>query len=310
MASKSPPLLVVIAGPTASGKTNLGVKLAKHFNSEVVSSDSRQFYREMSIGTAKPTVEEMDGVIHHMINTLSVQDTFSVGDYEDQTLNLLADRFQEINPIFLVGGSGLFIRAICAGLDQFPEIAPSLRQALNEEFQREGLEGLLLELKETDPGYYRQVDQNNPKRIIRALEVIRSSGKPFSSFWKQGQRNRPFNILKFGLEWDRKTLYERIDLRVDLMMEAGLLNEVESLLPYHHLNALQTVGYQELFPYFEGTRSLERSIELIKRNSRRYAKRQMTWFRKEPELQFIPHDQSFDRIKESIEDWIAKHSIP
>ncbi|MEO1438232.1 MAG: tRNA (adenosine(37)-N6)-dimethylallyltransferase MiaA [Bacteroidota bacterium] len=310
MSALNIPLLVVITGPTASGKTGLGVQLAKHYQSEVVSCDSRQFYRELAIGTAKPTPKEMDGVPHHFIDSLSIQDSYSVGDFEQQALTLLKERFKQLNPIFLVGGSGLFIRALCEGLDHFPAVDTQVRSDLNQIHAQHGLAPLLQELEASDPVYFQEVDQSNPQRVIRALEVIRSSGSTFSSFRTAGKTKRPFQHIKFVLDWDRAELYDRINHRVELMFEQGLVEEAESVFEFEALNALRTVGYQELFPYFKKEYSLARAKELIQRNTRRYAKRQLTWFRKESNTQFIPHEQAFERICETIDNWSDKHSLP
>ncbi len=283
--------LIVIGGPTAAGKTSTAIRIAKHFGIEIISADSRQFYQEMSIGTAKPNAEELAQASHHFINNLSIQDSYSVGAYEKEVLEKLEQLFEENKAAILVGGSGLYIRAVCEGLDEFPTVPEAIKKELVEQFEQEGIAPLQASLQELDPAYFAEVDTANPHRLIRALSVIKASGEPFSKFRNQAPKKRPFEIIKIVLEMDREALYDRINKRVDQMLEAGLLEEAKALHPHRHLNALQTVGYEELFNYFEGKTSLEEAIELIKRNSRRYAKRQMTWFRKKQDWQrFSPSD--------------------
>lgn len=272
--------LIVVGGATASGKTSVAIALAKHFGTEILSADSRQFFREMSIGTAKPTAQELAQAKHHFIDCISIHEEYSVGDYERDALSLLAELFQEQDVVVLAGGSGLYIRALCEGLDAFPEVPPEIRAELVERFQDEGLQSLQKKLSQLDPEYYAIVDQQNPQRLIRALEVCIASGKTYSSFRSGQKAKRTFQPIYLKLEWERETLYDRINRRVDQMIEQGLIEEVKELYPFKHLNALQTVGYQELFDYLDGKSTLFDAIELIKRNSRRYAKRQMTWLRK------------------------------
>jgi tRNA dimethylallyltransferase len=276
--------LIVIAGPTASGKTVVAIELAKYYKTAIVSADSRQFYREMSIGTAKPYDEELAAVKHHFINSLSVTETFTAGDYEKESLGLLDDLFKMHDVVILVGGSGLFIKAVCEGFDEFPNSTPGLREKLNNELNEQGIGFLQEKLKTADPEYYEQVDLNNPQRVIRALEVFESSGRPFSSYRKSVNAKRPFRIIKLGLNLQREALYQRINKRVDDMVKQGLVEEVKSLLSYRHLNALNTVGYSELFDYFDGKTDLSTAIRLIKQNTRRFAKRQITWFGKDDEI--------------------------
>ena len=283
--------LIVIGGPTAAGKTSTAIRIANYFGIEILSADSRQFYREMSIGTAKPNDAELAQAPHHFINNLSIQDSYSVGEYEKEVLAKLEQLMEGYEAAILVGGSGLYIRAVCEGLDEFPEVPDPIKQELINQFEQEGLAPLQASLLELDPQYYAEVDTANPHRLIRALSVIKASGEPFSKFRNQAPKERPFEIVKIVLEMDREELYARINQRVDQMVEDGLITEAKSLHPYRHLNALQTVGYEELFNHFEGKISLEEAIELIKRNSRRYAKRQMTWFRKKKDWQrFSPRD--------------------
>jgi len=281
------PILIVIAGPTASGKTVAAIEVARHFNTVVVSADSRQFYREMSIGTAKPSTDELAAVKHYFIDSLFITETYTAGDYEKQCLELLTELFKVHNVVVLAGGSGLFIKAVCEGFDEFPDADPEVRNKLNNELADKGLVYLQEKLKAADPDYYEQVDTNNPQRIIRALEIFESTGKQYSSFRKSAGNKRPFQILKFGLNLPREVLYNRINHRVDLMVEQGLVEEVKSLLPYRHLNALNTVGYSELFDYFDGKTDLQTAISLIKQNTRRFAKRQMTWFGKDKEIVWV-----------------------
>jgi tRNA dimethylallyltransferase len=283
--------LIVIAGPTAVGKTAAAIQLASFYKTVIVSADSRQFYCEMSIGTAKPTHEELAAVKHYFINSHSITDTFTVGDYEKQCLELLDDLFQIHDKVILVGGSGLFIKAVCEGFDEFPNAEPSVREKLNKAFEEKGISYLQEQLKIADPKYYEEVDLNNPQRIIRALQVYQSTGRPFSSYRKSKINERPFNIIKLGLNLPREILYQRINQRVDLMLQQGLLEEARLLLPFRQLNPLNTVGYSELFDYFDGKTNLNSAIELIKQNTRHYAKRQLTWFRKDKEIKWLIADK-------------------
>lgn len=257
----------------------------------ILSADSRQFYREMSIGTAKPSDEELTAVPHYFINSHSIQQEFSVGDYEEGALKLLDQLFKEKKAVILTGGSGLYINAVTEGFDNLPKASAELRKRLNQQFQNEGIELLRDQLQKLDPAYYEEVDLNNPQRIVRALEVCIAAGKPFSSFRSRIKKERPFEIIKIGLIKERGELYGQINQRVDKMVEAGLVEEVRSLMPYRHLNALQTVGYSEIFDFLDGKTTLERAIALIKQNTRRYAKRQLTWFRKDPDIKWFQPDE-------------------
>ena len=279
--------LIVIAGPTASGKTNTAIKLAKHFNTVVLSADSRQFYREMSIGTAKPDEHELAEVTHYFINSHSILENFSVGDYERDCLLLLSKLFKVHNVVILTGGSGLFIKAVTKGFDDIPGTNPEIRSKLNKELIEKGIGYLQEKLKVTDPGYYLKADISNPQRIIRALEVYELTGMPFSSYLKNKSNDRPFKVVQVGLNLERQQLYQRIDQRVNKMIADGLLDEVRLLLPYRNANALNTVGYKELFNYLDGTTDLQTAIKLIKQNTRRYAKRQLTWLRKDPSVTWM-----------------------
>lgn len=284
--------LLVIAGPTAVGKTTLCVELAKALETDVISADSRQLYHELSIGTAKPTLEEMDGVNHHFVNSHSILDPVNAGRYERECLTLLDELFRTKEVVILSGGTGLYINAVCFGLDDMPAVDPSLREHLNARLQQEGLEKLQRELRLLDPIYVQTADLNNPVRVTRALEVCLSTGEPYSSFRRQRTTERPFRSVLIALERPRDELYARIDIRVDVMLKAGLLDEVRSLLPYRQLAALQTVGYQEVFPYLDGLYDYEEMVRLLTRNSRRYAKRQLTWFRNQGNYKWVsPEDK-------------------
>jgi tRNA dimethylallyltransferase len=300
--------LIVVAGPTASGKTAVGIELAKYFKTVVISADSRQFYQEMSIGTAKPNAEELAAVKHYFIDTLSITENFTAGDYEKDALALLDELFKIRDVIILVGGSGLFIKAVCEGFDTFPEIKPGVREKLIEEFESNGIGSLQEKLKSADPAYYSQVDLNNAQRVIRALEVFENSGTPYSSFRKSGAGERHFKIIKFGLSLQRDVLYDRINRRVNEMVKQGLIDEARLLFPYRHLNALNTVGYSELFDYFDGKTDLETAIALIKQNTRRFAKRQMTWFNKDKEITWVTGGgaEPVNTIIATIENLVGK----
>jgi len=272
--------LICIVGPTGIGKTSWAIQLAREFDTEIISADSRQFYREMNIGTAKPSEEELNSAPHHFINSHSIIDEYSAGDYEKEALACIESLFKKKDTLILVGGSGLFVNAVCTGLDNLPKPAEGIRESLMSLFQEKGIELLQQKLKEVDPAYYNEVDINNPQRIIRALEVFETTQIPFSVWRKKEMSLRKFNIITIGLNMPREALYERINLRVDLMIEQGLLNEVELLIPYKNKMPLLSVGYSEIFDYFEGKLRLEEAIEKVKQNTRRYAKRQLTWFKR------------------------------
>lgn len=284
--------LIVIAGPTAIGKTAVAIQLAQYFNTVILSADSRQFYREMSIGTAKPIAEELGAAKHYFIDSHSVNESFSVGDFEEQGLALLDELFNVNNIIILVGGSGLYIKAICEGFDNIPAADEGVRDRLNLELEKKGLPYLQEKLKKADTDYYNEVDINNPQRVIRALEVFESTGKPFSSYRVANTNTRPFNIVKIALDMPRERLYDRINQRVDLMIGQGLVNEVKMLMPYRNINALNTVGYSEIFDHLEGKMSLATAIDKIKQNTRRFAKRQLTWFRKDKGFHWFEANES------------------
>ena len=296
------PTLIVIAGPTAIGKTAAAIRLAQHFNTVILSADSRQFYKQMSIGTAKPTTDELTAAQHYFIGSHSVTESFSVGDFEKQGLELLGELFTIHNVVILVGGSGLYIKAICEGFDDIPIADEGIREKLNLELQENGLGHLLEKLKTADREYYSEVDLNNPQRIIRALEVFESTGNTFSSYRLANTNTRLFNIIKIALDMPRKLLYDRINQRVDIMMKEGLLDEVKSLIPYRHLNALQTVGYSELFDHLDGKLELNTAVEKIKQNTRRFAKRQLTWFRKDKDFHWI---EANENLHNTLLDYIT-----
>ena len=301
--------LIVVAGPTAVGKTALCLSLARHFNTEIISADSRQFYREMNVGTAKPTPEELAQVPHHLINSLSIQQSYDVKQFETDALAAIDAIFEKSNVAIAAGGSGLFIKTLCEGIDEMPSAPPEVRQNLEDKLKAEGLEALTRQLKTLDPTYYQQVDLANPQRILRALEVCIATGQPYSSFRKENNRkekNRPFSIIKIGLERERNELYERINLRVDEMLDNGLLEEARQLYPYRQLNALQTVGYQEIFGYLDNNYDWKEAVRLIKRNSRRYAKRQFTWFKKDAAMQWFSLTDNFKENFESIRVFIER----
>ncbi|WP_158991555.1 tRNA (adenosine(37)-N6)-dimethylallyltransferase MiaA [Mucilaginibacter sp. L196] len=294
--------LIVIAGPTAVGKTAIAIQVAKHYNTVVLSADSRQFYREMSIGTAKPDADELAAVKHHFIDSHSIHENFSVGDFEKQALALLDELFKEYDAVVMAGGSGLYIKAICEGFDNLPVADAGIRDKLNKDFTELGIKHLQERLKEVDPDYYEQVDIQNPQRLIRALEVFETTGKPISYYRKSTVNKRPFNIVKIGLNLPRDILYQQINYRVDKMIELGLIDEVKSLISHRSLNALNTVGYSELFDHFDGNIDLESALELIKQNTRHFAKRQLTWFRKDKDIHWLEADD------EDVVNDIVRHA--
>ena len=293
-------VLISLSGPTGIGKTELAIALAKFLNTEIISADSRQFYSEMRIGTAVPKPEELIQVPHHFIQHRSIHEPYSVGTFREEALSLIRELFQTHQTVVLVGGSGLYLDAVTHGLDEFPEVDPSHREALNTLFQNEGVQKLQELLKKHDPEYYQMVDLQNPHRLIRALEVCLSSGRPYSSF--TGNRKAPdfFLHLPLGLTASREIIYERIEARVDQMIAEGLVKEANLLYPYRHLNALQTVGYQEIFSHLDGDYSLEVAIAQIKQNTRRFAKRQGTWFRRHEETIWFDRSTPLDMILERV----------
>ncbi|UMY64421.1 MULTISPECIES: tRNA (adenosine(37)-N6)-dimethylallyltransferase MiaA [unclassified Flavobacterium] len=281
------PHLITIIGPTAIGKTALSLQLARHFDCEIVSCDSRQFFREMTIGTAVPDAEELASVQHHFIHNKSIFDDYSVGDFEKEALQTLDRLFTKQPVAVMVGGSGLYVDAVLKGFDAFPEVPQHERDYVREAYEKDGIEWLQRELQQRDPVYYESVDRANPQRMMRALEVCRATGKPYSSFLTSAERARSFTPILIGLDTPRETLYERINRRVDLMVHEGLVEEARRLYPHRERNALQTVGYRELFRHFDGEWTLDEAIEEIKKNTRRFAKRQGTWFRRNTGIEWF-----------------------
>lgn len=285
--------LLAVVGPTGSGKTDLSIRLAQHYRSPILSTDSRQVYRGMSIGTAQPTAGQMQAVEHHFIASHDIGDNLSCGQYEVQALARLEALFSQYDCVVAVGGSGLYVRALCEGMDDLPQADAALRAELAGQLQTQGVEALAERLRTLDPAYYERVDRRNPARVMRALEVCLQTGRPYSELRTGVRRQRDFRTVKIGIDLPREELYARIDRRVDAMMAAGLEDEARALYPFRSLNALQTVGYRELFDFFDGRIGREEAVELIKRNSRRYAKRQLTWFRRDPEIRwFAPDDDA------------------
>lgn len=283
--------LIVVAGPTGSGKSALAVRLAQYYNAPIISTDSRQVFRGLAIGTAQPTAEELAAATHYFIADREVEDDFNSGRYEAEALALLERLFEDNEYVVAVGGSGLYIQALCEGMDNLPEADKTVREALQQRLQSEGLEALVAELRERDPEYAAKVDINNPSRVMRALEVCIVTGRTYTEQRIGQKAERSFNIVKIATDMPRDVLYDRINRRVDMMVADGLVEEACAVYSKRHLNSLQTVGYREMFDYFDGTISLDEAIELIKRNSRHYAKRQMTWFRRDAEFAwFSPSD--------------------
>ncbi|MHA8063324.1 tRNA (adenosine(37)-N6)-dimethylallyltransferase MiaA [Aquirufa aurantiipilula] len=288
---KKLPILLVIAGPTAVGKTALCVELAQKLHTEIISADSRQFYRELAIGTAKPTKEEQGGIKHHFIDSHSIQEYFSPGDFEREALILLEQLFQKHEVVILTGGSGLYIKALLEGLDEMPEVDLVLREQLMQQLEKDGIAPLWEQLQRLDPIYAAQVDQQNPQRIVRALEVCLSTGKPYSDFRKKQSADRPFQAIKICLDRPREELYARIDQRMDQMLAQGLVNEAIQYQEFQHLYALKTLGYKEVYGHLRGEYDEAEMVRLLKRNSRHYAKKQLTWFRHQGEFQFLHPDE-------------------
>ena len=283
--------LIVLIGPTGVGKTELSLRLAEHFNTDIISSDSRQLYTDLKIGTAAPTPEQLQRVPHHLVGTLLLTDYYSAAQYEQEALSTLEKLFTQHDVAVLTGGSMMYIVAICIGIDDIPSIDAETRETMMKRYEDEGLERLCAELRLLDPEYYKIVDLKNHKRVIHALEICYMTGKTYTSFRTQQKKERPFRILKIGLNRDRAELYDRINQRVDLMIEEGLLEEARSVYPYRELNSLNTVGYKELFQYFDGNWELSFAIEKIKQNSRIYSRKQMTWFKRDEEIQWFHPEQ-------------------
>jgi tRNA dimethylallyltransferase len=292
------PLLVVITGPTAVGKTQLCVEVAQHFNTEIISADSRQFYKELTIGTAKPTAKEMQNIKHHFIGSHSITNNYNVNDFEKDALAKLNKLFQYHKMVILTGGSGMYIDVLCDGLDDdLPGADESIRNELDYLYQKYGIELLQKKLQQLDPDFYKTIDLNNVNRLSRAIEVCIQTGKPYSTLRTGNKQKRPFNVLKIGLNRDREELFDRINQRVDLMMKDGLLAEVKRVLPYKDKNALKTVGYSELFDFLDNKCTLEQATENIKVNTRRYAKRQINWFTKDGNYKWFHPNKMKDIIK-------------
>ncbi len=279
--------VILIAGPTAVGKTAIAIQLAKHFQTEIISADSRQCFKEISIGVAKPSAEELKEVKHYFINSHSIHETVTAASYEKYALDAVAEIFQQHDLVVMVGGTGLYIKAFCEGMDEIPAVDETLRNELQLNYQQQGIEWLQQQLQQFDPLFAEKGEMQNPQRMLRALEVVKSTGESILVFRKGEKQARDFNIIKIGLDLSREELYQRINHRVDVMIQEGLLNEAREVYPLRQLNALQTVGYRELFDYFDGNCSLEKAIEKIKQNSRHYAKRQLTWFRRDEAIKWF-----------------------
>jgi len=283
--------LIVIVGPTAVGKTEVAIHLAERYNTEIISADSRQIFKELVIGTAKPAPEELARVKHHFINTHSIDQSYDAGTYGRDALSLIHSLFKKFDTLILCGGSGLYVKAVLVGFDDMPEIPAGIRNQIIAEYEMKGLPWLQQALKEVDPDYFEEVDINNPHRLIRALELFKASGQKASELRAKEKRTHNFKVIKIGLELEREQLYSRIDTRMDGMIERGLFSEAENFFPSRDLNSLQTVGYREIFDYLEGKYDREEAIRLLKRNTRRYAKRQLTWFKKDPQVKWFQADQ-------------------
>lgn len=289
-------MLIVLLGPTGVGKTDVSIDIAQHFTCEIISADSRQFFSEMKIGTAVPSDDQLKKIKHHFIRFISVKEYYSSSLFERDVLKILPAMFRKNNTVLMTGGSGMYIDAVCEGIDDIPDTDQAIREKYTIIYKEQGIEGLRFALRKLDPEHYEKVDLKNPKRIIRALEVCETTGRPYSSFLKKEKRQRDFEILKIGLERPREELFKRINLRVDKMIEEGLENEARGLFELRHLNALNSVGYREFFDYFEGKITKDKAIELIKRNTRRFAKRQMTWWAKDKEIRWFGAENTGDVI--------------
>ncbi len=299
----SRPTLIVLIGPTGVGKTELSLRIAEQFQTSIVSSDSRQLYADLPIGTAAPTPEQLQRVPHYLVGTLQLTDYYSAAQYEAEALSILEQLFAQRDVVVLTGGSMMYVDAICKGIDDIPTVDSDTRELMLRKYEEEGLDRLCAELKLLDPEYYRIVDLKNPKRVIHALEICYMTGTTYTSFRTQQVKQRPFRIVKIGLTREREELYQRINRRVDLMMEEGLLNEARAVYPYRHLNSLNTVGYKELFQYIDGTWELLFAIEKIKQNSRIYSRKQMTWFKRDTDIHWFHPDQETEilsYLKENI----------
>lgn len=289
--------LIVIQGPTGIGKSKLSIQLAKQFSTEIVSADSRQIFKETSIGTAVPSKTELKSVPHHLIHSHSIHENYNASRFETEALEIISSLFQSHRHVIMTGGSMMYVDAVCKGIDYQPDVDPQIRQQITDEYKTKGIEHLRMQLKKLDSTYYNQVDLKNPKRLIRALEICLMTGKPYSSFRTEQTKERPFHILKIGINTDREKLYDRINQRVDIMMEEGLEDEAREIYPYRNLNSLNTVGYKELFSYFDGEITKGKAVELIKRNSRHYARKQLTWLRKDEQITWFEPTQVTEIIQ-------------
>jgi tRNA dimethylallyltransferase len=298
--------LLVVLGPTGVGKSAISIQLAKYYQTEIISADSRQFYKELSIGTAVPSVDELKEVPHHFIQTKSIFDYYNVSAYENEALELIGKLFQSKDLLILTGGSMLYIDTICKGIDDIPTVDPEIREEVIDWYVTNGIEALRERLLEVDPEYYHIVDLNNHKRMLHAVEIHQMTGLPFSSFRKNTKRERPFRIIKIGINQDREILYDRINARVLKMMEAGLLEEAKTVYLHRKLNSLNTVGYKELFAHFDGECTLDEAVDLIQRNTRKYARKQLTWFRRDQEIQWF-EPQQFTEIVEYMNSKLATY---
>ncbi|MBL7924551.1 MAG: tRNA (adenosine(37)-N6)-dimethylallyltransferase MiaA [Bacteroidia bacterium] len=293
--------LIIIGGPTASGKSALAMQLAEHYSTEIISADSRQCYRELNIGTAKPDPADLNKIKHHFVHSHSIHEPFNAGIFAEEAKRLLQTLFGRYEVVIVVGGTGLYLKALTEGLDDFPAIEEQNRNQVKEMYKREGLSGLTRYLTERDPDFLAQADALNPARLMRAAEIILQSGMPFSSFTRRKKSAFPWDTIKMVPDWDRNTLYSKINARVDQMMEAGLLDEVKTLFPYRSLKPLQTVGYSELFDHLEGKYDLQTAIQRIKQHSRNYAKRQITWFKNQDQYLFLPHERAYEKVLEMMD---------
>lgn len=298
------PTLIVLIGPTGVGKTELSLNIAENYHTEIISADSRQLYADLKIGTAAPTREQLERVRHHFVGTLQLTDYYSAAQYEADVLNTLNQLFQIHPVVLLTGGSMMYVDAVCKGIDDIPTVDRETRELMIHRYETEGLERLCAELKLLDPEYYNIVDLKNPKRVVHALEICYMTGKTYTSFRTRSNKKRPFHILKIGLKRDREELYERINRRVDQMIDEGLVEEARSVYPYRHLNSLNTVGYKEIFNYLDGTWTLPFAIEKIKQNSRIYSRKQMTWFKRDADIAWFHPDET-DKIEAYIQENIA-----
>lgn len=289
--------LIVVLGPTGVGKSDISIQLAKHYRTEIISADSRQFYKELCIGTAVPSKRDLNEIPHHFIQNKSIHDYYNVSSFEVESLELLDTLFNRINPVILTGGSMLYLDTICNGIDDIPTVDVDTRKDVIEWYERNGIDALRNRLQELDPDYYNIVDLNNPKRMLHAVEICQMTGKTFSSYRTNSPKERPFMIIKIGINQDRSILYERINQRVLKMIDSGLVDEARNVYPFRELNSLNTVGYKELFSYFDGACSLEEAIDLIQRNSRKYARKQLTWFRRDLQIAWFEPGQLSDIIE-------------